>query len=1440
MVTALLATVIALAPPHQGATASALPVDIDLVATDVANPRSVALGPDGAVWFANYGRNSIGRVTVDGVHSVFVDERIDRPESIAAGPDGAVWFTNVGNDTIGRITLSGAVSSFDHHGIDRPGSITAGPDGNVWFTNSGGNSVGRITSSGVVSIFAGGGIARPEGITAGPDGNVWFANQENSSIGRIAPDGTIANFADENTRQPWDITAGPDGNLWFTNQEDNTIGRISPTGETWASESIFIAGVHGITAGPDGNVWFTNIFAGSIGRITPAGDITIFESPDVHWPWDIVAAPDGNLWFANTLQHSIGRITPTGEVTLSLGNNIREPGGVAVGAAGDLWFTNWGSDSIGRTTPKGLTDNFADEQISRPADITLGPDGNMWFTNHSGGSIGRITPSGELATFSDPGIVGPWGITAGPDGNLWFTNYAGGSVGRLSPDGSVATFAHPEIQLPRAITAGPDGNLWFANWANSSIGRVTPEGVITLFTDPDIVGPWGITAGPDGNLWFTNNSAPSIGRITPAGEVTTFPDSQILAARDITTGIDGSLWFTVWGTGSLGQMTTDGVFTRFTNPYMDGPSGIAAAADGSIWFTNSIGDSLGAIRPAADGVWVTPTTLTPSSSATLWLAGADGGVPVVRPGVEVWLRDDGVDVRQATVTSTSGATAVLAVDASDLVGTFDVVVVDPTLGERGPFGPVTFQDVSLSASPRQLSAASSATVTVWGAALGAGTDVRLVRTGEPARVATVAADDDERRLTATFDLSGAPLGTWTLEVDRPGRSVDDLGDVEVVEPVKPRLGVSVLDDVYRPGFPSRFRVLVSNPGNQDATGIPVAVAGLPEGTVIQSPESVSVSLDGSERATDLTELTYPNGDGTVTLPLVLSGIAAGDAQVIDLVVTLPLETVDEDVTVRGVVYSCTDSWQLDRSGMARGILSNECLGTIGNIVVDKLVDHVTSPLGACAGVASDLVGAALPDLFPGPDEGSPLGEVSSTVGTITTVLNGAECVSSVMPGGQAIAPAISIVNTVYGNIATGADLVDGCLPPDDEHPRPLRPATAVDPNQIVGPTGVGEARTIDGEGPLAYRIDFENLPDADVPALFVTIDDHLDPTVFDLSTVRFGAVEWYWSKVGSGGSPSLDATVPVGDGSGLLLDVSAEVVDPATGHLRWELTTVDPTTGGFPIDPFAGFLPPNDEEGRGEGSVWFTVELLDPFEGLVVENQASIVFDFNDPIVTNTWSNLVDATPPVSSVSGAAANEIYVDLDIDAVDGASGIGRIDLWVWVDDGPATLLGSSRSATPRLVAEPGRTYHFASAAVDGVGNREDPPSEPHASVEVSSSFPDVGDTHPFAFPIMWMAAEGITGGYEDGTFRPAAAISRQAMAAFLYRLAGEPEWVPPAASPFSDVPTSHPFYAPVTWMAERGITGGYEDGTFRPTAAVTRQAMAAFLYRYADGPVPSIGS
>ena len=63
-------------------------------------------GPDGAVWFAEFQGNRIGRISRRGRIREFELPKADaQPDQITLGPDGAIWFTEQGADKIGRLAV---------------------------------------------------------------------------------------------------------------------------------------------------------------------------------------------------------------------------------------------------------------------------------------------------------------------------------------------------------------------------------------------------------------------------------------------------------------------------------------------------------------------------------------------------------------------------------------------------------------------------------------------------------------------------------------------------------------------------------------------------------------------------------------------------------------------------------------------------------------------------------------------------------------------------------------------------------------------------------------------------------------------------------------------------------------------------------------------------------------------------------------------------------------------------------------------------------------------------------------------------------------------------------------------------------------------------------------------------------------------------------------
>lgn len=96
------------------------------------------------------------------------------------------------------------------------------------------------------------------------------------------------------------------------------------------------------------------------------------------------------------------------------------------------------------------------------------------------------------------------------------------------------------------------------------------------------------------------------------------------------------------------------------------------------------------------------------------------------------------------------------------------------------------------------------------------------------------------------------------------------------------------------------------------------------------------------------------------------------------------------------------------------------------------------------------------------------------------------------------------------------------------------------------------------------------------------------------------------------------------------------------------------------------------------------------------------------------------------------------------------------------------------------------------------------------------------------VRYVYENGLMNGTTASTFTPNATTTRGMIVAILYRLEGSPD---AGTSRFSDVNASAYYASAVAWASENGVVNGYADGTFKPNNPITREQMAAFLFRYA---------
>lgn len=111
-----------------------------------------------------------------------------------------------------------------------------------------------------------------------------------------------------------------------------------------------------------------------------------------------------------------------------------------------------------------------------------------------------------------------------------------------------------------------------------------------------------------------------------------------------------------------------------------------------------------------------------------------------------------------------------------------------------------------------------------------------------------------------------------------------------------------------------------------------------------------------------------------------------------------------------------------------------------------------------------------------------------------------------------------------------------------------------------------------------------------------------------------------------------------------------------------------------------------------------------------------------------------------------------------------------------------------------------------------------------------FTDVKEGDWFYESVRYVFEKGLMNGTDSDRFSPEQSASRAMLVAMLWRLAGQP--AVNEAAPFTDV-TANAYYAEAAvWAAENGIVKGYGDNRFGPNDPVTREQLAAILYRYAQ--------
>jgi RHS repeat-associated protein len=345
---------------------------------------------------------------------------------------------------------------------------------------------------------------------------------------------------------------------------------------------------------------------------------------------------------------------------------------------------------------------------------------------------------------------------------------------------------------------------------------------------------------------------------------------------------------------------------------------------------------------------------------------------------------------------------------------------------------------------------------------------------------------------------------------------------------------------------------------------------------------------------------------------------------------------------------------------------------------------------------------------------------------VALAFGGGYLVGSLINSGLPQSARDAIGDLLYGVFGPGVENIQRLFQDNTRHD-PQDPIAdlvgkeSVDPNALIGPVGAGTQNDVADGGTFPYTIEFENDGTAAAQEVVVAeqLDANLDWSTFQLGSFGFGPI----TVTGPAGLTQDQTTVAYHNTDGSVLNV-AVVVDfnVQTGLLTVTFTSLDPLTGQAPAGVFDGFLPPDDSSHVGEGFVQYTIHpKANLATGTTIIQQASIVFDINAALATNTAVNTIDATPPSSTVNALPADSppsflvSWTGLD-DA--GGSGLASYDVYYAANGGPWQQWQNQTAQTSAVYnGQLGNTYSFYAIAHDNVGNIEAKPAVAEAQTKTA---------------------------------------------------------------------------------------------------------------------------
>ena len=529
-------------------------------------PAGVAADGASNLYVADYNNNTIRKINSAGIVSTLAGEsgqsgtndgpgtnaRFNGPTGVAADASGNIYVADFGNNTIRKVTPAGVVSTLagrpgfsgTNNGtgtnalFNGPAAVAVDAATNIYVADFGNNTIRKVTSAGVVTTLAGNAghpgtnngagtnaqFSSPSGLAVDSATNIYVADEVNYVIRRITSAGVVTTLAgsmrvagtnngtgtNAQFYYPSGVAVDAATNVYVSDLGNDLIRKISSTGVVTT-----LAGATGVAGTNDG-----------------VGTSAFFNSP-------ISVSVDAatNVYVADYNNNSIRKVAANATVT-TLAGSVAQPGSldgtgtgaqfnrpssVAVDAASNVYVADEHNQTIRKVTTAGVVTILAGR--TGQTGSANGTGTNAFFNFPSGVAVDNAT--NVFVADQDNHVIRK--ITS-----LGVVTTLAGKVGQPGTNDGIGTNA--QFNGPLAVAVDGATNVYVADYNNNTIRRVTSAGVVTTLagwpghsgandgsgTNAQFNGPIGVTIDGTSNLFVADSGNNAVRKVTSAGLVSTF------------------------------------------------------------------------------------------------------------------------------------------------------------------------------------------------------------------------------------------------------------------------------------------------------------------------------------------------------------------------------------------------------------------------------------------------------------------------------------------------------------------------------------------------------------------------------------------------------------------------------------------------------------------------------------------------------------------------------------------------------------------------------------------------------------------------------------------------------------------------------------------------------------------------------------------------------